>query len=314
MDVGRGQGKILLFGEHAAVYGHPALGLQLPRYLEVRLVKLDASRWELPELDDRATGLITRAIDALPGIVGRGIPPRSMTVLGNLPVSVGLGSSAAFCTALLRAVDPDHLAVAPVEKLWNAAQALERVFHGASSGVDTGLSLLEGSSLLYPKPPAIPSAEAVTLPSGWLVIGAVPRTGSTAEMVEGIRRRREKDPTGTEGMMKALGSISERASRLDTGRLTDRATIAQLGELADRAQAILAGLDLSTPVVDAALRLLRDNGALGGKLSGAGGGGAFFGVFRDQPSAREAAEVLSDWLEPRHRLPTGPFSIVIPLR
>ena len=309
MDIGRGQGKILLFGEHAAVYGYPALGLQLPRYLEVRLVRHDGARWELPELDERSAELVARAIDLLPAIVGREIPSYSMTVTGDLPVSIGLGSSAAFCTALLRAADPDHLALAPVEELWNAAHALEEVFHGTPSGIDTGVSLLEGSSLFYPKPPGIPSVKAVTLPSGWLVIGAVPRAGSTAALVAGIRERREMDPTGVEGLMKTLGSISESACRL-----TGTPALAQLGVLTDRAQAILAVLDLSTPAVDDALELLRDNGALGGKLSGAGGGGAFFGVFRDEPTARAAAEVLTDWLAPRHPLPTGPFSTVVSFR
>ncbi len=308
MDVGRGQGKILLFGEHAAVYGYPALGLQLPRYLEVRLVRNHGVRWELPELDKRSAELVARAIDLLPGIVGREIPPHSMTVTGDLPVSIGLGSSAAFCTALLRAADPDHLAVAPVEKLWNAAHALEEVFHGTPSGIDTGVSLLEGSSLFYPRPPGIPSVKAVTLPSGWLVVGAVPRAGSTADLVTAIRERRETDPTGVESLMQTLGSISESACRL-----TGAPALAQLGALADRAQAILAGMDLSTPAVDDALDLLRDNGALGGKLSGAGGGGAFFGVFEDEPTARAAAGVLTNWLG-SHPLPTGPFSLVMSLR
>jgi len=109
--------------------------------------------------------------------------------------------------------------------------------------------------------------------------------------------------------MPTLGSISESACRL-----TGTPALAQLGVLADRAQAILAGLDLSTPAVDGALDLLREAGALGGKLSGAGGGGAFFGIFQDEPAARTAAAVLSEWLESRYPLPTGPFSIVVPLR
>ena len=106
--------------------------------------------------------------------------------------------------------------------------------------------------------------------------------------------------------MKTLGSISENAGQVPT--------IARLAELADRAQPILAGLDLSTPAIDDALVLLRDNGALGGKLSGAGGGGAFLGIFRDEQTARAAAAKLTEWLEVRHPLPTGPFSLAMSLQ
>ena len=309
MVVGRGNGKIVLFGEHAAVYGYPALGLQIPLYLEVKLTRHDGPHWELPELDERASGLITRAIAALPEILGRRIGPHSITVGGNLPTNVGLGSSAAFCTALLRAVDPEHLAADPVTEFWKAAHALERVFHGTPSGIDTGLSLLQGCSLIFPDPPGIPSAQSVELPDGWLVIGAVPRIGSTAELIAGISARRESDPKGTDDLMRALGSISERA-----GQLKGKAAIHQLGSLALRAQVILSDLSLSTPAVDEALELLGHAGATGGKISGAGGGGAFFGIFRDEPDARSAARVLRDWLEPRYPLPTGPFSIAVPLK
>jgi mevalonate kinase len=309
MVVGRGYGKLLLFGEHAAVYGYPALGLHIPQYLEVQIEPRDGAEWKLPELDSRSSELITRAVGALPQILGRDVPPHSLTIAGNLPMSVGLGSSAAFCTALLRAADPAHLATGPVTELWKAAHELERVFHGTPSGIDTGLSLLEGCSLIYPDPPGIPSAESVMLPAGWLVIGAVPRTGSTAELVAGIRDRRERNPAGTDDLLKDLGSISERA-----GHVAGESAIEQLGELADQAQALLSGLSLCTPEVEEALLLLGDSGARGGKMSGAGGGGAFFGIFRHEPTAREAARMLTDWLETRHPLPTGPFAVAVGLR
>jgi len=309
MGIGRGYGKLLLFGEHAAVYGYPALGLQLPGYLEVEVRPHGGDYWELPPLDDRASRLIATAIEALPGIVGHEIAPHTLLISGNLPMSVGLGSSAAFCTALLRAVSPDGLARAPAIELWQAAHRLEHVFHGTPSGIDTGLSLMAGSTLIFPNPPGLPSANPVTLPQGWLVVGAVPRSGSTAELVSGIRKRRTEDPVGTEALLKTLGSISQSAGQLEGAQAVD-----ELGKLAGRAQAILQELSLSTPVVDHALGILDRAGASGGKISGAGGGGAFFGVFRDRQQAHLAASGLTEWLASSSPLPTGPYTLVVPLQ
>ena len=325
---GRGAGKLLLFGEHAAVYGYPAVGLRLPRYLEVQLHGAD--RWRFPPVDARSADLIRRAVETLPGITGRPLKPCRIRIGGDLPMSVGLGSSAAFCIALIRAaartgVDGGttgaggagavgHAAGdegATLQELWRQAHALEHVFHGTPSGIDTGLSLLPGPSMIYPNPPGVPRAEPVTLPEGWLVTGAVPRVSSTADLVAGIRRRREADPAGTEEKLRLLGEIARAVGGL-AGTAADG--VADLGSLADRAQETLAGLGLSTAVLDEALDLLRRDGATGAKLSGAGGGGAFFGVFKEKAAAETAAALLHDRLTARgHALPTGPFVLTMPL-
>ena len=306
MVVGRGYGKLLLFGEHAAVYGYPALGMQVPRFLDLHLTPTNGRGWELQGMDSRSFGLITNAIAAVPGILGRKIPPHSLTISGNLPMSVGLGSSAAFCTALLRATDPERLAKASMPELWKAAHELEHVFHGTPSGIDTGFSLLERPALLYPNPTGIPSVSSVNLPKGWLVVGAMPRTGSTAALIAGIKDRRNRDMAGTESLLERLGSISEEA-----GRLTGASRIGELGTLACHAHDILSDLSLSTPTMDAALELLHENGSAGAKMSGAGGGGAFFGVFEDEAVARKGGQSLEAWLQANAPLPDGAFVTVV---
>ena len=261
MVVGRGNGKLLLFGEHAAVFGYPSLGLQLPGYLEVRLEPHDGPCWALDDLDQRSSDLINRAIDALPAIPGRDVPVQSMRISGDLPLSVGFGSSAAFCTALLRAVDPRRYQTSSVDTLWNDAHALEHVFHG-----------------------------------------------STASLVEGIRAMRGASPAAMEDKFRRLGSFAETAAGM-----SGPGTIATVGELAEDAQQILAGLGLSNSALDGALGVLRQAGALGCKLSGAGGGGAFFGVFAGRSTADRARDKLEDWLSRHHPLPEGPFSLVVPM-
>lgn len=284
MGVGRGYGKLLLFGEHAAVYGHPAVGIRLDEYLEVEISCGSAPDWSLPGLDEPEASLIRTSLEGLPGSPEPGV----VRIRGTLPMSVGFGSSAAFCTGVLRAAGfpGDSLA------LWEAAHRLEHVFHGTPSGIDTGLSVYPGASILYPKPPALPDRAPARLPPAWLLVGALPRTSTTASLVTGIRTLRDRDPSRVDAILCELGSLSRDAASLET--CPDAAS---LGRLADEAQTRLASLSLTTPELDLALAALRTSGSTGAKLSGAGGGGAFFGVFRDEAGAASAARILRATLE-----------------
>ena len=286
MGVARGYGKLLLFGEHAAVYGHPAVGLRLDAYLEVSL-EPGEDGWLLPELPARESDLVRRALAELHGAPAGG----RLRIEGNLPMSVGFGSSAAFCTALVRAAGGAGTARVGTgfdrEALWAEAHRIEHVFHGTPSGIDTGLSVYPGASIIYPDPPALPRREAARLPRAALLVAAIPRTSTTAELVAGIRAMRERDRAAVEHSLHRLGRLSEAAATPES--CPDAVA---LGRIADQAQAVLRTLGLSTRPLDEALTALHDAGALGAKLSGAGGGGALYGVFASLADAEAAAAVL----------------------
>jgi mevalonate kinase len=85
---------------------------------------------------------------------------------------------------------------------------------------------------------------------------------------------------------------------VELGALTDTGTTAllagdfpALGAALDRAHALLAGLGVSTPQLDALCDAARGAGAHGAKLTGAGGGGAVIAI---APRDREA-DVLAAW-------------------
>ena len=289
MGVGEGYGKLILFGEHSAVYNHPAVGLRLATFLRVATTPVNNDTWIFTGVDVQVHRKLEEAAGLLPEFIRETGPAYRVTITGDLPIGTGFGSSAAFCTALLKALDERNV-LSDVCLLWEAAHKMERAFHGTPSGIDTGLSVLSGTNALYPQPSGLPVANQVTLPRCFLVVGAIERSSSTAALVRGIRTARESNPSRVETLLGELGQIARAV--ISEGRSTPT----RLGDHCRCAQNYLQQLQLSTPELDHALDLLEGMGSLGGKLSGAGGGGAFFGVFDDEQQAGQAAAELRSWI------------------
>jgi mevalonate kinase len=275
MARGVGFGKLLLFGEHSAVYGHPALGIALPW-----TVTVDIRSAGPPSGPGHLAGVVPDHADDFHALLAdAGLNSDAhVHVVSTVPPQGGLGSSAAVCAAVAEAVIASRGDPADAASVWHLANRLERRFHGTPSGIDTGLAVLGTLTRFEPAPPSLPRFRP--LPGGplFLVFGVVPRTGNTKGLVGGLRERMERGNKGVAATLTRLGAIADDAAAL-CARPAPQAL--SLGRLADEAQAELASLGLSVPALDGALETARHFGALGGKLSGAGGGGAFYAVAPD---------------------------------
>jgi mevalonate kinase len=305
--VGRANAKLLLFGEHAAVYGHPAVGIALPQETSATLEGPGASSWNLDKVpaEDRETvsRVLARVEEKVPVLAdGRRC---SVAIRSAVARGIGFGSSAALCGSLARAAlaleagtagenaernaaraDPAAQA-ARSARAWAIAHHAERLFHGTPSGVDTGLSLLGGTYIFRPRPPALPGYQAVVPHGMALVVGAVRRDEACVDLIAGLAVKMHAGDRATGIAMSALGELSRFSAMVL--RSWGKDSPAYLGALADAAMHRLRALGLSTPELEMVLEAARRAGALGGKLSGAGGGGAFYAVAPDAA----AAEVIS---------------------
>ena len=144
---GRASGKLLLFGEHAAVYGHPALGISLPWTLELKIVPVAETGHTEPR----------RGIETLPPLPERlaemlGAPHLHavIEVRSQIPIGLGFGSSAALCVAAERALTnaTPRSAARSAVAVWRGGHEREKVFHGTPSGADTGARHFSGSRIL----------------------------------------------------------------------------------------------------------------------------------------------------------------------
>ncbi len=291
---GVGHAKLLLFGEHAAVHGHPAVGLSLSETTVAEVVLEPRPGWRLPGGRAGARGgkdaLLVQMLSLLHGLArGPGPGGGQARFTSDIPPGLGFGSSAALCAAAAAALGAKSAGTA---QLWAWAHEAERLFHGTPSGIDTGLALLDGLYLFQPQPPGLPAARRLAgLPLD-LVVGAVPRHGDTGELVRGLRERVSGGDHGAAGSLRELGRIARQAADLLNGPGEREKRLARLGELANAAQVLLAGQGLSTAELDGLLKEGKACGALGGKLSGAGGGGAFFLVCPRADSAERIAARL----------------------
>jgi mevalonate kinase len=274
---GRAAGKVILLGEHAVVYGRPALAASLPLGLVAEVVpgagapRLESDRAELGE-DPRASALLIAAAAILD------LPARDFVVRvwSELLPAVGLGSSAALAVAVLRALAAGAGRMLSRDDELRFGRRLEAIFHGHPSGIDPAAATLGPGCFRFVRgdPPTIAPLRLTRVVP--LVIAVSTRPRSTGAAVLGLRARWEADPTRYERLFDEVASIVEEGAHV-----AERGDLEALGRTFDQNQAVLEALGVSAPEVEALAEQARHAGALGAKLTGGGAGGAVVAVASD---------------------------------
>ncbi|UCG00018.1 MAG: mevalonate kinase [Spirochaetaceae bacterium] len=294
--LGTGWGKLLLFGEHAAVYGHPAVGLSLDTTLSVRLHTESLPGWKIDGVAAGDRQKILEVLDLLEDLSAQESEQRRgggiLWLESRIPRGLGFGSSASLCVAMAAAV-ASWRGVEDRRRIWEWAHRGEELFHGTPSGIDTGLALLRGLYSFHPHPPRLPEAEKLRGMPLHMVVGAVPRVRSAGALIGTLREKMAAGEKEVRAILQQLGALAaEAADILDGCRNQGAEDAVTLGGLAREAHQLLSRLGLSTPELDRLLGEGRRRGALGGKLSGAGGGGAFFLICPGSETAGSVAAAL----------------------
>ncbi|HZN55989.1 MAG TPA: hypothetical protein VFB67_11795 [Candidatus Polarisedimenticolaceae bacterium] len=284
-------GKAILLGEHAAVYGFPAIVATVDARMtvEARRIAGRSVRLVVPALDIRAE----RSWESILPLDGDDAPASrngelawlavaeaarraslaleglEITVDSRIPVGAGFGSSAALAVAVVAAVrralgGPDDLA-----SIVAAALAVERRQHGRPSGVDVE-SVSRGGILwcardgggrlacrpMHPAPAALGSIR--------LFDSGAPRE-TTGEMVDAVRRNGERDASRFRGALEAIGAATA------AGReALEASDVSALAPSIRQAEAALETLGVVPEGVRASIREIETDGGAA-KVSGAGG-------------------------------------------
>ena len=291
---GTASGKVILFGEHAVVYGVPGIAAGIEKGARASAAKLagaSASSLALSGKSHKTTddSDLARALRSLLE-VEPACGPLSIEAHADVPPGGGLGCSAALGVAIARAAERASLGEGALDerRVFERGLAWERVFHGNPSGIDTAAAA-SGTFLWYER--GVGTRPLTAPVDVWLAVGYSGASASTKVMVESIARIQEKNPQLHEKFLGGVRSIVENARlALDAG--DDRA----LGQLMDMNQMLLAGVLLSTEAIEQMCGIARAEGALGAKLTGSGGGGSVIALGGMCPRAERGsvAEQLAE--------------------
>jgi mevalonate kinase len=287
-------GKIILFGEHAVVYGRPALAVpvtQVQATATVRPASQPGTWIEAPDID-LSSDLSRLAPDHPLAAVVLNVfhtlrisptPPLTVHITSTIPVASGLGSGAAVSVAVIRALSEFLGQPLPDKHVSALAYEVEKLHHGTPSGIDN-------SVITYAKPVYFIKGEPIeTLTVGapfTLVIGDTGIPAPTKESVGDVRKLWEADKGKREKIFDAIGGIANLAKEKIVNSEWE-----ELGPLMNANHALLQEMTVSSGELDRLVEAGRRSGALGAKMSGGGRGGNMIALVKKE-NAPAVAEAL----------------------
>lgn len=292
-------GKAILVGEHAVVYGRPAIAVPVTQvaarasvFAEIRAtpgeiwieapdIHLSARLSQLPP-----THSFARLISAIAAELGiERFPALRLSIHSTIPMAAGLGSGAAVSVAVIRALSAFVGKPLKDERVSALAFEQEKMYHGTPSGIDnTVIAYAQPIFFIRDQPFEILQVGAAFT----LVIADTGVRSPTAAIVGDVRTRRQSNMVEYDRCFDQIGAIAHAARRC-----IEAGDVGTLGPLLDQNHALLQTIGVSSPSLDALVQAARGAGAWGAKLAGAGGGGNMIALVDPAQAEHIAAHLRS---------------------
>ncbi len=289
-------GKVILFGEHAVVYGRPAIAAPVSQVRAtvtaepappgggLTIVASDLGKAislaSAPEDEPLAAAArLTLAHLSSPE------PDATLTIRSTIPIASGLGSGTAVSTALVRALAAFLGRALETAEVSALVFEVEKIHHGTPSGIDNTVVAYEQPIYFMRGRPI----ERLTVGDPFtLLVGDTGVRSPTRRVVEDVRRAHKRAPARHDALFDQIGDVADEARRA-----IEDGAISALGLLMDENHDLLIELGVSSPELDELVDVARLAGALGAKLSGAGRGGNMVALV-EEDLADEVAEALRE--------------------
>ncbi len=275
--------KAILFGEHAVVYGMPAIAVPVSGLRAYASVQPSDSGLHIASGDlripvdvdaesvDNALALTARltlkALNTAP-------PDALITIRSDIPIASGLGSGAAVSTALARAICQAVGKSRDEAALNRVIYEVEKIHHGTPSGIDNTVIVYERPVYFMRGLPI----ETLTIGRPFtLLIADTGVSASTKAAVAAVRELYETNRETVQPLFNDIGNLVKQAREA-----IERGDLIAIGELMTRNHALLRQLTVSSPELDKLVNVAVMRGSLGAKLSGGGRGGNMIALVRPE--------------------------------
>lgn len=277
--------KTILFGEHSVVYDEPAIAGAVNKraVVKIRPSKSDKSILKSYDLNFEAEldtenkkyvlkkgkpGIIRYILEALSKVHNHS--PIEILLSSNIPIGSGLGSSAAVTVATLAALYRYHNIRFNKKSLAHDAHMVEESVQGIASPLDTLVSTYGGLVYLSRNKKVEHFKVNFNAP---FVVGYTNKHGNTGKMVKDVRLLKNRNPKVINNVISSMGQLTNYAKQAILKRDFDK-----IGELMNINQGFLDVLGVNTFELSRMVYRARECGAIGSKITGAGGGGSIIAL------------------------------------
>lgn len=274
-------GKIILFGEHAVVYGRPAIAVPLSQVRATAVIERNPQsgvRLLAPDLGvdtgleeadpEDAIAMAVRQVQSAAGL--NRLPPMRITVTSDIPIASGLGSGASITAAVIRALadclDIAHLATD--QWVSHLTYEVEKVHHGTPSGIDNTVVAYEQPVYFMRRQPQNLIETFEPAKPIHLLVADTGVSSSTKAVVTDVRNSWQANPERFERIFDSCAEVAVAGrTAIQSGNQHE------IGRLMTRNQALLVEMTVSSPELNHLVESAINAGSLGAKLSGGGRGG-----------------------------------------
>ena len=292
---GLGFGKAILFNEHFVVYGIPAIVSAIGKYttakvspFEILDVKLTDNRDATPNYKKDKLKQQKDSLDRILKKMNINISNEGIEIElnGNLYAASGIGASAASCVAIVRALSDYYNLNLSDEEINNVAYEGEKGYHGNPSGIDNTASTYGGLIWFEKKEPVV--IEKIDIPNSIeIVMGNTGKIANTYEAVAGVMERKEKYTD----KYKEFFDRAENIAYLAKSALIEE-DLVEIGKLMNENHKLLQQIEVSSKELDFLVKLAREHGAFGAKLTGGGLGGNMIALTPGKSLQDEVANAI----------------------